>query len=152
MMVVKVYQTRTYSEEVYFRDLGVRERSCPKVIYYRSVQSYASLKQDSRKVESTYPKVFIVQGKSDFLACADPDYHRSVYLISGNSKASCSSKKVDRQESLFRICKKFEYQVDRPVQRNRRESPVTTLNRKLSHLDDSVLPVWDVTYHEELQR
>lgn len=33
----------------------------------------------------------------------------------------------------FRICKKIEYQFDHAVLRNRRESPVVVINRKLSH-------------------
>lgn len=52
----------------------------------------------------------------------------------------------------IRICKKIEYQLDRAVERNRRESPVTALNRKLSHLDDDVLDVREETYHRNVCR
>jgi hypothetical protein len=52
----------------------------------------------------------------------------------------------------FRICKKIEYQLDHAVERNRRESPVTALNRKLSHLDGDVLDARDVTYHRNVCR
>ena len=47
---------------------------------------------------------------------------------------------------MFRICKKFEYQLDRAVARNRRESPVAALNRKLSHLVMDVLCIAGGTY------
>ena len=130
------------------RDLGVRERSCPKVIYYRSVLIVFHHRKVKARTGSDSPNSYndaCLQGSITSLQISTSPVN-PLQSWSATQYVNVLEPCEVVGGWAIRICKNFIYQVDRVVVRNRRESPITVLNRKLSHLGSSVCDEVEVTY------